>query len=282
MPKLEVIEVTILNWEKYNLRKDVKNPTWFRMDHSLFDNPEMYSFSSEEVCLWLYILCLASKRSTSKVRIYLDHAERVGRCSRESVLSGLEKLNDINVITYKYVTRTARTRNRSGTSAARPRALHNITEQDITEQDITKQNSTKTKKSDSPNLTLVSTFDFDFLYKKYPLKKGGQEGIARCRLLIATQDQYDQLSKAIDRYTADLVKNRTEPKFIKHFSTFIENRERKPYSHPWKDWIGEDAGTCSLPTPPTPLNGSQGLVNQDPRQEFLDTFLKGDKNELQS
>jgi hypothetical protein len=231
--KIKEIEIVILNWEKYNPRKDVKNSSWFRFEHNLFDNPNFYNFHPLEILFFIYLLTVFSKKSadfskksSNFFRIFPIHAERMSKVRQTYIHSALKKLNEINIIEYSYVTSASRPRNVHVTDTLQIRALRNVTI----------RNDTKKEE--------LLPFNFEILYKKYPLKKGKEEGIKRCKLLITTQEEYDQLSLAIDRYSIDIVKNKTESKFIKHFSTFIENRDSKPFSQPWRDWIDEDAGSA--------------------------------------
>lgn len=55
------IRIKITSWEKYNYRKGVKNPSWFRFQHNFFESPHFYSLSTEEKMCWIYLLCQQSK-----------------------------------------------------------------------------------------------------------------------------------------------------------------------------------------------------------------------------
>lgn len=145
------IEITILNWEKFNPRRDVKQSSWFRMEHGLFEKPEFYQFDHSEICLWVYILCLASRKNGPTVTLYVLHANRVGRFDDKTIESGLEKLNDIEVITYKHVTRPVRTR----TPTVRRRALRDETRRDDTVRDVTDTPSAGVVSNEFPDLVLL-------------------------------------------------------------------------------------------------------------------------------
>jgi len=90
--------ITIPNWEKYNPRKDVKRGSWLRLEHDLFENPELEDFTLPEVCAWLYLLCQASKKNCGALEISVAHAERIGRIKRKDFLSAVEKLKRIRWI----------------------------------------------------------------------------------------------------------------------------------------------------------------------------------------
>jgi hypothetical protein len=87
----------------------------------------------------------------------------------------------------------------------------------------------------------TNSFDFEALYRKYPRKEGKASGIKQCEDQIRTQEQYDSLSKAIDRYSEHC--RRTE-QIVKHFSSFIGTKRT---GFPWRDWLEPDTGDGALP-----------------------------------
>jgi hypothetical protein len=83
-------------------------------------------------------------------------------------------------------------------------------------------------------------FDFESLYLKYPRKQGKGKGLARCKAQVKTQEDYNALSRAIDKYRMYCLKEKTERQFIKHFSTFMSE---------WRDWLDSDVGAVALTGP---------------------------------
>lgn len=109
--------------------------------------------------------------------------------------------------------------------------------------------STETEVPDNPSLRsdiviataivkkdIAQKFDFESLYEKYPRKVGKKAGMRACHARIKKQEDFDSLSGAIDRYNEYLARSSTEPQFIKHFSTFMNN---------WEDWSDPTTGTSS-------------------------------------
>ncbi len=74
-----------------------------------------------------------------------------------------------------------------------------------------------TYKADSKN----PVFDFELLYKKYPRKERKSRGMAACKALVKTQEDYDLLSKAIDRYLEICKMESKETRFMFMFSNFV-------------------------------------------------------------
>lgn len=85
--------------------------------------------------------------------------------------------------------------------------------------------------------------DFQAIYDKYPRKEGKAKGFAVCKVQIRSQEELAALSLAVDRYVAKITREATEPKYIKHFSTFMNS---------WRDWLEPDTGTVARPAEQIP------------------------------
>jgi hypothetical protein len=90
--------------------------------------------------------------------------------------------------------------------------------------------------------THAHAFDFDSLYQKYPRKVGKQKGLQKAKKEIRSPEEFAELERALDRFCAYHTRQKTEPQFIPHFSTFMNS---------WRDWLDEDAGTVRAAAPLT-------------------------------
>lgn len=80
-------------------------------------------------------------------------------------------------------------------------------------------------------------FDFDGVYRIYPLKKGKQKGLDKCKAQIKTNDDFNSLMVAVHRYSSECQKEGREARYIKHFDTFMGS---------WRDYSDDDVGQCSI------------------------------------
>lgn len=216
----DLINIKITKWADYNPRKDFKKPWWFALSNTLVEDSDFFSFNHGEFKTWIYILSQASKKKCESINVDLNHADRVSNISKKDFLSSIKKLESMQMIT---VICTDSVRETNST-------LHNNTIQDRTLQNNTVQ---------------ANAFDFEFLYKIYPLKKGKSEGITRLKKFITSQEDFDSFKIAVQNYTRDIQARGTEAKYIKHFSSFVGNEKIQP----WKDWLDADAGTAIAVTP---------------------------------
>ena len=206
--------VKILKWEKHQ-RKDVKRPTWFALDNSLVEDDEFFKFNHGEFKTWIYLLSKASKKQHNDIEVDLEAAERKSKIDPKDFKAALVKLKSLGIIEF-HVTRASRGRR----------------------VDVTPQ----TNKQDKHNKTIHNTkehvppaeLDFSEIYNLYPRKEGGTAGLKKLKSMDVDQETFNRIKTAAIRYSNHCRKNKTEPKFIKHFSTWVNN---------WTDWDDVAAGS---------------------------------------
>ncbi len=197
----------IHGWEKFNPRKDYKKPWWFALSNRLLEDPDFFDFTAEELKAWLYILSRASQENSSEIIIRTSHADRVCKIKPKAMSRSIDKLVRLGVISTSVQIRSDSVRD-----------LYS------TEQNNTEQNKTNN----------IAHFDFESLYQKYPKKIGKAKGVAKCRAEITTQEDFDLLATAIERYRSHCKAKGIEEQFIKHFSTFMGS---------WREWLDPVTGT---------------------------------------
>jgi hypothetical protein len=77
---------------------------------------------------------------------------------------------------------------------------------------------------------LAAVFDFDSVYREYPLKKGKTPGLKICKRQIKTQADFDVLLRAVRKYAAE--RKGQDQQYTLHFSTFMGR---------WRDWLDSDS-----------------------------------------
>lgn len=93
----------------------------------------------------------------------------------------------------------------------------------------------KKKEIRTKNNTHAQSFDFASLYSTYPRKVGKTRGIQICEKTIRSPEDLAALSLAVKKYKDFVKAENIEPRFIKHFSTFMSS---------WRDWLDPDAGSA--------------------------------------
>jgi hypothetical protein len=70
----------------------------------------------------------------------------------------------------------------------------------------------------------------------YPRKEGKQKGIQIAAKDIKTDSDLMAFERAVIRYKDHCAKNATQPKYIKHFSSFTQS---------WREWCDPETGSAS-------------------------------------
>lgn len=73
----EKVSIRIENWDKYNPRKDIKNPSWFAFSNRMLENPDIYNLTHGEFRAWVYCLTKASQSNNDTIQIDIRHANRI-------------------------------------------------------------------------------------------------------------------------------------------------------------------------------------------------------------
>lgn len=211
----ESITVEIRNWVNYNGRPDVKQPSWFRVAHSITEDQDFDHFSHEEFKAWLHILCLASKKNSGVVTIRYEHARRVCRLSRRGVDGAIRKLQELKILLAS-VTHT----NAHVTSACATR---------------------QTDKTDKTDKTR-QTWSFSEFWRLYPRKIAKSDALARFEALIGSQEDFGSLIEAVTRFRAHHESTGTDAKYIPHPATFLGTKAIPR----WRDWLDAENGKSEI------------------------------------
>jgi hypothetical protein len=67
-------------------------------------------------------------------------------------------------------------------------------------------------------------FDFEKMYSYYPRKEGKDLGMKKLQTQVKTQAMYDKVTQAIINYNNLVTAKQTEKKFIKQFSSWVNQK----------------------------------------------------------
>jgi hypothetical protein len=90
--KMKIVSVTVLKWDEYNPRKDLKHPTWFRVDASIVMNRKLHKLNGEQRWFWVFLCALACPLKGGPVAYDLDFWADQSKCSPEGITKALEIL----------------------------------------------------------------------------------------------------------------------------------------------------------------------------------------------
>lgn len=236
-----IVEIEVINWERYNPRSDRKTHTWFRLENNIATEPKFHGLTSGQKFIAVCLLAEGAKGS-GRAKIVISWICDQLKVKVSDVSKVITQLIDTGVIRFPSVTTTTP----PDTTATPPdtdvtpvdtNIDHNIFQRGLRTDERTNER-TNDRRASAPD------FDFESLYQKYPRKIGKQDGLKRCRAQIKSEEDYRLLSTAIDHYRNYIRTQGFEEKFIKHFSSFMSS---------WRDWLDPGAGKSIVNQPLHPV-----------------------------
>lgn len=239
-----------------NIYRDKRSCNWFWVDNS-FIKDWAKNFGPTTSAVYMALCMFASEENGSCYPSMTTLADMLGT-SRQTILNSLKKLEESEVIDIehgkgegnpniytinplsncqggvKYLNRGCQNSlqgvSNSFTGGVKQLDSNNtnitIPINNITTHPSFKHQNTTTEVPPAP------TFDFESAYKQYPRHEGKAKAAKHFKAQIKSQDQYDQLLKAISNYAKHITNNKTEPQFIMMASTFFNTR--------WLEWVSKE------------------------------------------
>jgi len=125
------ITVDIINWEKFNPRNDRANHSWFRFQNGFFENQDLFGVSNLGIACFLFILCTASKKGSSKVEISLPYFSALRKATEDEIIECLRDLTKRGVIVTVESRREAVIEPSLGLATLQDNTLQDNTEQQL-------------------------------------------------------------------------------------------------------------------------------------------------------
>jgi hypothetical protein len=226
-------EIEILNWDKFNPRKDVGKPSWFRFEHSIMFDPDWDNFVGEEIAVWLFLLCFASFKNKGVVAIDEATIARRARVDIGHVRSALEKLTEKQCISITSrarnadVTPTLRERDEHDTSTCstvRYDTVRNGTDGTIRNGEISLADASSSSGDDPPSFSPAELLEiWNLNAGPLPKAKISTERERKARVQIKKYPDKEHWLAAVSKFTAsDFCVNEWRP----GFDDFLSERKR--------------------------------------------------------
>lgn len=100
------IKIELVNWEKYNPRKDLKTMSWFRVENNLPEHSAFFELTNDGKWFFIWILCQAAKKNKELLIFDLNYAEHFSGVKKEQITEILQILHEHELIRYELVTNT--------------------------------------------------------------------------------------------------------------------------------------------------------------------------------
>lgn len=128
---LKEIEISVIKYDsEYTKRsKDIKRNTWFSFPNDVLLHPDFTEINGEELKWFIWVVSICSKLNQNKIRLNINHAEKIVSLKRKDLFSMIEKLQGKQIDTDARPDggRGATDGGRGATSTLHNTTLHNIT-----------------------------------------------------------------------------------------------------------------------------------------------------------
>lgn len=234
---MQIITLSIPNWEKYNPRADRNNYSWFRFQNNFFTDSQIFGLSLLEKMLLVFIYSEASKKGSATCEINIGLAAALLGASVKDCELALKKLNEINVVSFDNQTppnggeepafgspTNERTNERTdNTPLDLPISQSensSFCETENQELQIN-PNQAKSKKSLIHKSNIQSKLEF--IYSIYPRKERKKKGFEILSKL--SLEELDRVELSVKNYALICEYEKKEKQYIRQFSTFANSWE---------------------------------------------------------
>lgn len=255
---MEACEITIRNWKKYQAEGLKHESTrWYRQQNDTWLHELWDVLSGDEFKAKTFIDCMVSQQShkTGTLVLFIAKASRLSGLPKEVVVSAIQKLssNRVGYLDFKESplnqdqgqvgshSEADYERSGSGLQAEFEPSVEG------SKGLLRDEHNERTNKGDSTESPVgSSTFDFETAYRRFPKKKGKDEGMRKCKADIKTPEDFAAWETAMYRYAdffgrpLKLGEFREAPQ---HFSVFMSKGTWRDLQDP--DWGNDTEKTAT-------------------------------------
>lgn len=95
---MNVIKISIPNWEKFNPRADRGNFHWFRTQNDFFIDQRVFQLDAESKLMFVFLLCEASRKNGEEFELSVQYASGLLQLKTSSVLNAVERLSSFQLV----------------------------------------------------------------------------------------------------------------------------------------------------------------------------------------
>jgi hypothetical protein len=99
--------VEIMNWDKFNPRRDVKSTSWFRLQNTFWQDHKFFELDNDGKMVWIALLSTASQEQKGDIEINPDLIGAVLKVGRKKILKVLGILEEKHCVRVTSELRTA-------------------------------------------------------------------------------------------------------------------------------------------------------------------------------
>jgi len=189
--EFKILHYEIVNWDKY---QSDNTKVWIKLDNDHLLDPKIQTLTATQYRIWLGLLCTSGRQvNAGKGSILYSTLHSLCKNRGSNLQVSIDKLLELNMI------------------------ILQIDRKIDTKSDTFK----KVSKKGSEKKVFLTDQKLDELYASYPKKMGKSKGYEKLKKIVTNEKELLNFEAAIKNYKKEISANETEPKYQKHYSTFV-------------------------------------------------------------
>lgn len=200
------MKIKIVNFRKFNPRNDLKSMPWLRLENNFYDLEDFFDADSNTSWLFIFLLCQCAQKVSDEINMSEKYLISKSKLKKSEFFNCLQFLQEKQLLTY------------SADGHERTRSDSLLTNERT---NITNSTDVHGRTQKKP---IKIKYDYEKIYSCYPRKEGKANGMKKLISHIDSEDSYNLIMQAVINYK-NLVESRgTEKKFIKTFSSWVNQK----------------------------------------------------------
>lgn len=191
------MKITMVNFEKFNPRNDLKSMPWLRLQNNFYELEDFYDADIKTTWLFIFLLCQCAQKVSKTINLDEKYLIFKSKMNKTDFHSALSSLSDKGLI------------------------LLDTNESDRVRTDSCLTNITNITNRTDRTIVHERSFDLDLIYNAYPKKAGKAGGMKKLKALVKNQEQFDLILQGAKNYRNYCESIDQDQKYIKQFSTWV-------------------------------------------------------------
>lgn len=95
---MDYYEIEIPNWDKYQVRKDLKSMNFIRIQSHIFSDQKFMQLSSSAMLVWFYLLTECGRRMTGQLQVFNKQVTTFCKLRTSKVQSSVSELEQLQMV----------------------------------------------------------------------------------------------------------------------------------------------------------------------------------------
>lgn len=93
------MEISILKWDEYNSKRDLKTPFWFKVNVNIGQSRSLFGLSCSTKWVWICLLSEAMRQRSGKFNLNVEWASHFWGLKKSDIIEAVNLLNENGLLT---------------------------------------------------------------------------------------------------------------------------------------------------------------------------------------